>query len=73
MENTKFCPMIRGNCIKEKCAFWVYYDNDITYAGCDYCNSVGVIDELEGLSHRIGNKLDRHNELLQFIAENVAK
>lgn len=58
MENTKFCPVVGKECIKEKCSI------------------TGIRTELHKLNEineSILNGINRHNELLQFIAENVAK
>lgn len=58
MENTKFCPVTGKECMKEKCS--------ITEIRTELHKS-------NEINESILNGINRHNELLQFIAENVAK
>lgn len=76
-ENTKFCPMIGKECIKEKCAFWCDVNTEILqYSGCDYSGHINLMEELERSGNELGRlnaNIERHNELLGYIAEFSAK
>lgn len=37
LTKTKFCPLIKGNCIEEKCAWW---------SESDFCCNVALLDTL---------------------------
>lgn len=57
--NIKYCPLIKGNCLKEKCAFWIEYDTDFLEAqGCDYSGRLGIIEGLEQLNDRLGDLVE---------------
>ena len=58
-----FCPMCNGMCKQDNCIMFQRIGDKV--GGCHYSKVF--------VNNSIANKLDRHNELLQFIAEQVAK
>lgn len=59
-----FCPMCNRECEQNECVMFQRMGDKV--GACHYNVRFFVNDS-------IADKLDRHNELLQFIAEQVAK
>lgn len=68
-EKEKYCPLLGNKCIGSLCSAWVEVDDVLFEVGCNFFTNTIVCNQLAGIS----DKLDRSNELLQFIAENVAR
>lgn len=65
-----FCPMCNRMCEQDKCIMFKRIGDEV--GECAYAatlSNFSISNSIEILS----DKIDRHNELLQFIAEQVAK
>lgn len=81
MNDNKFCPLISGECKGTGCQLFLHdalYSADVckcAFESIGYdmdklqANTNTDTTEIEIQLERIANGLDRHNELLQFIAE----
>lgn len=65
-----FCPMCNRMCEQGNCV--MFCDIGDRVGGCAYAVTFKNFN-ISSAINRLNEKVDRHNELLQFIAEQVAK
>ena len=68
-EKEKYCPLLGKKCIGSSCSAWVEVDDVLFEIGCNFFTNITICNQLADIKERI----DRSNELLQFIAEEVAR
>lgn len=65
----KYCPLLGKECIGSSCSAWVEVDDVLFEVGCNFFTNITVCNQLADIREHI----DRSNELLQFIAEEMAR